>query len=145
MMENNNNTGVMDDVDALFDAVAARPDAVMPGVAVEVPAASPALPGPAAAPAHEAVADRQDMFRRIGHLTRALHDSLRQLGYDKKLESAVRTLPDARERLNYIASLTGRAAERVLGAVEAGQALQDGLQRDASGLLVRWSAAKTAA
>ena len=138
-MGKSDNLAVVDDVDALFEAIAADPGA----------AAAPATPQSAATPAvtanaNEPSVDRKQMFQRIGHLTRALHDALRELGYDKKLESAVRTLPDARERLNYIASLTGRAAERVLGAVEAGQALQDGLQRDASGLLGRWGKAKGA-
>ena len=65
------------------------------------------------------------MYQRIGQLTRVLHDALRELGYDRRLEAVARGLPDAQHRLAYIATLTGGAAERVLGAVEAGQALQE--------------------
>ena len=75
---------------------------------------------------------------RVGQLTRALHDALRELGYDKKLASAAGSLPDARERLAYIASLTGRSADRVLGAVEQGQAVQQGVESRATGLAGRW-------
>jgi chemotaxis protein CheZ len=59
-----------------------------------------------------------DVFVRIGMLTRNLHDTLRQLGYDKDVENAVGALPDARARLDYIATLTGKAAECVLDAAE---------------------------
>ena len=78
------------------------------------------------------------MFHRVGQLTRTLHDALRELGYDRNLASAVQDLPDARDRLNYIATLTGQAAERVLGAVERGQAAQRGLTQDSAQLAARW-------
>jgi chemotaxis protein CheZ len=51
-------------------------------------------------------------------LTRKLHDALRELGYDHQLEDTVGSLPDARARLSYIADLTGKAAEKVLGLVD---------------------------
>jgi chemotaxis protein CheZ len=42
-------------------------------------------------------------FNRLGHLARQLHDSLRGLGMDKLLEDSARQIPDARQRLAYIA------------------------------------------
>lgn len=137
-MGDENNVAAMD-IDALFDLAVADP------AAVEAPKTEPAAPASpsvaAAAVVKDVGAGRSDVYQRIGFITRALHDSLRELGYDKKIETAVRAIPDARDRLNYIASLTGRAAERVLGAVEAGQTLQGDLQRDAAGLLARWNQA----
>ena len=62
--------------------------------------------------------DDYDVFHRIGTLTRQLHDALRELGYDIHLQGAVGTLPDARSRLDYIARLTGEAADKVLNAVD---------------------------
>jgi chemotaxis protein CheZ len=62
--------------------------------------------------------ENYDVFVRIGHLTRKLHDALRELGYDHQLENTVGSLPDARARLSYIADLTGNAAEKVLGLVD---------------------------
>ena len=52
----------------------------------------------ATAPAVEgkAVLTPHDVFVRVGMLTRNLHDTLRQLGYDKGVEAAVGSLPDAR-------------------------------------------------
>jgi chemotaxis protein CheZ len=76
------------------------------------------------------VADDEDggVFNEIGHMTRALHDSLRELGYDKNLQKAASDIPDARDRLNYIASMTQAAAERVLNATEAAQPIVDKIE-----------------
>jgi chemotaxis protein CheZ len=87
----------------------------------------------------EPVGDKtQDVFHRIGHLTRTLHDALRELGYDKAVESAMHTLPDTRDRLAYIATLTGKAADRALQAVETGKVHQDRLQAGGEKLAAQW-------
>lgn len=79
-------------------------------------------------------------FLRVGTLTRTLHDALRELGYHKNVEQAVQALPDARARLDYIANLTGNAAERALAAAERGKAMQDEVHATASELAKRWEA-----
>lgn len=79
-----------------------------------------------------------DMFERIGHLTRALHDALRAVGSDNVLDRAAREFPDARDRLTYIAKLTEQAAEKALGAVEIGQARQNELHLNATTIGGRW-------
>lgn len=76
----------------------------------------------------------QQFYQRVGEITRQLHEALRQLGYDKQIESSLGTLPDARARLNYIAKLTGEAAEKVLNTVDAAQARQAQLLDHASRL-----------
>jgi chemotaxis protein CheZ len=78
-----------------------------------------------------------EVLQRVGILTRKLHEALRELGYDQALESAVSSLPDARARLGYIATLTGRAADRVLTAAETGRDIQERLERDARELAAR--------
>jgi chemotaxis protein CheZ len=86
------------------------------------------------------VADDEDggVFNEIGHMTRALHDSLRELGYDKNLQKAASDIPDARDRLNYIASMTQAAAERVLNATEAAQPIVDKIESGAKNLAGEW-------
>lgn len=81
-----------------------------------------------------------DVFVRVGLLTRNLHDTLRQLGYDKGVEEAVGGLPDARERLDYIANLTGKAAERVLSAAERAKSMQEQTAAESQLLGDKWSA-----
>lgn len=80
------------------------------------------------------------LYRRIGELTRMLHDALRELGYDKSLERVVHALPDARQRLAYVAEATGRAAERVIGAVERARSVQQAFGAEVQGLAGRWNA-----
>jgi chemotaxis protein CheZ len=79
-----------------------------------------------------------DMLTRIGHVTRLLHDSLRGLGLDKIMEQVAQDIPDARERLNYVAKMTEQAAERVLNATDAATPLQTDLASQAAVLEQRW-------
>ena len=58
------------------------------------------------------------ILARIGQLTRTLRDSMTELGIDKHVERAAEAVPDARDRLKYIATMTEQAAERVLSAIE---------------------------
>jgi chemotaxis protein CheZ len=79
-----------------------------------------------------------DMLTRVGHMTRALHESLRGLGFDKLMERASHDIPDARDRLDYVARMTEQAAQRVLNATEAAGPLQEGIQNGAAGLSAEW-------
>jgi chemotaxis protein CheZ len=64
---------------------------------------------PIAAVASDGVA-HDEVLSRVGHMTRALHDSLRGLGLDKLVEKAASDIPDARDRLDYVARLSEHAA-----------------------------------
>ena len=131
-----------DDLESLFDQVSSETwggggqaaALVVPNIApVEV------LAGVAAAPA--GVPEHSETgagFNPIGQLTRTRHDWPRELGYDKAVETAVNALPDTRDRLAYIATLTGKAADRALAAVEAGKVHQDRLQEGAEQLAAKW-------
>lgn len=65
-----------------------------------------------------------DIYQRLGEITRQLHEALKELGYMPALKDAVGELPDARSRLEYIARLTGEAAEKVLNHVDEAKADQ---------------------
>jgi chemotaxis protein CheZ len=79
------------------------------------------------------------ILTRIGQLTRTLRDSMRELGLDKQVEAAAQAVPDARDRLRYVATMTEQAAERALNAIEKAQPMQDAMQREAQSLEARWS------
>jgi chemotaxis protein CheZ len=74
----------------------------------------------AAAPA----AASPEVFQQLGQITRQLHEALNELGVMPRLQKSAAGLSDARSRLNYIASRTGEAAEKVLDAVELAKAEQ---------------------
>jgi chemotaxis protein CheZ len=131
------NQGDSDDLEALFDSI----------VMANQPSASAAVAAPELAgvadttnPASELESRHGDdkMFSSIGHMTRNLHDTLRKLGYDKNIEQAVETIPDTRERLNYIATMTEKAAERALAATEIAQPLQEKMEAGANRLKSKW-------
>jgi len=78
------------------------------------------------------------MTARIGGLMRVLRDSMRELGLDKQVEQAAEVIPDARDRLKYIANMTEQAAERALNATDVAMPLADQLRKDADALDGRW-------
>ena len=94
----------------------------------------------AAAAAADAADDTitDSVICRVGQLTRALHDSLRDLGYDRRLERAASEIPDAQDRLAYVAVMTEQAAERALNATEIAKPIQDKLAAGAANLSGLW-------
>jgi len=83
-------------------------------------------------------ATANDIIARIGHLTRMLRDSLKELGLDQAIAQAAEAIPDARDRLDYVVQMTAQAAERALNCVEAAQPRQTTLEKEATDLKVRW-------
>ena len=108
-----------DDLEALFDRIATQTSA------------APATPEPPAAD--------KPMFERLGAIARQLHDSLRQLGYDKALTEATSQISDAQDRLGYVATLTEQAANKVLNTLDQGMPAQDALCSQARLMEARWS------
>ena len=82
----------------------------------------------------------EQLINRIGQLTRQMRESIRELGLDKGIAKVAEAIPDARDRLGYIAQMTERAAERALNAIDVAQPIQDGLSSDAKALTKRWDA-----
>jgi chemotaxis protein CheZ len=80
----------------------------------------------------------EEMISRIGFMTRALHDSLRGLGLDKLLARAASDIPDARDRLDYVARMSEQAAQKVLNATDAAGPVQDQISADAKSLSASW-------
>lgn len=133
-----------DDFDALFDSVSAS-TAVPPAAAEAPAAAAPEAPPAAAAGVPGEAADPVDqsdkpMFERLGGIVRLLHDSLRELGYDKALTEASSQIVDAQDRLEYVATLTEQAANKVLNTLDEGMPAQDVLSKRAKDMDSRWTA-----
>ena len=82
--------------------------------------------------------ESDDMLARVGQITRTLHESLRELGFDKVLERATADIPDVRERLNYVARMTEQAAQRVLNATDAAIPMQERIDAGADEILNGW-------
>lgn len=129
-----------DDFDALFDAASASAPAAAvaaPAVAAATPAAEPAKSAESVDPIDPA---DKPMFERLGGIVRLLHDSLRELGYDKALTEASSQIVDAQDRLEYVATLTEQAANKVLNTLDEGMPAQDVLSKKAKDMESRWTA-----
>jgi chemotaxis protein CheZ len=81
----------------------------------------------------------EELIHRIGKLTRMLRENMRELGLDKEIEKAAEAIPDARDRLHYVAAMTEQAAERALNAIDRAQPMQDQLTERAEALDKRWA------
>jgi chemotaxis protein CheZ len=88
---------------------------------------------------------QEELLTRVGQMTRSLHDSLRGLGFDKLIARAAHDIPDARDRLDYVARMTEQAAQRVLNATEAASPLQEDIGAGAASLAQAWRAVEDAA
>lgn len=84
--------------------------------------------------------EAEELIGKIAQLTRMLRDSMRELGLDQAIKEAADAIPDARDRLGYVARMTEQAANRVLNAAEAVQPLQETMQKRARDLDARWQA-----
>jgi chemotaxis protein CheZ len=123
-----------DELQSLFDAVAAEFEIEVsaPMTPVDAGAGNPAAG--AVQPEHSCEA----VFTRIGQMTRQVHNTLRALGSEDALHDAVQAIPDARQRLSYIAQMTEQAASRVLNATDIAQPIQNKVNEDAVRLQARW-------
>lgn len=123
-----------DDLESLFDEVSsARPADAVAAAPAPAPAAA------AAAPAEGAEGEDKPMFERLGGIVRLLHDSLRELGYDKALTEASSQINDAQDRLEYVATLTEQAANKVLNTLDEGMPEQDTLSKKSKDMENRWA------
>lgn len=148
-------TGDSDDLQALFDSIASEtpqkvrlevvPEAVnsVGGDSADLEAlfdtvATEYTTSHAVDESHELEHSCENVFNKVGHLARQLHDTLRQLGYDHALEDVAQQMPDARSRLNYVAQMTENAVSRVLNATDVAIPLQDDVEKRSSALHDRW-------
>jgi chemotaxis protein CheZ len=136
-MATNTATQDSDDLESLFDSI------VSANANEEKSRSAPVAVMQEAAPVSHAADISSGMgsdrvLNQLGQMTRTLHDTLRELGLNKEIEKAASSIPDARDRLNYVATLTQQAAERVLNATEAAQPLVQNMEVEAHRLGVQW-------
>lgn len=79
------------------------------------------------------------LFKEIGKLTRELHDTLNSFHLDTRITSlAAHDIPDAKDRLEYVMTLTADAANRTMDAVEKGISIADDIKIKAGELDQGW-------
>ncbi len=147
-------TDAADDLEALFDQVAAQrtqtvadpapasdPEPVKSAADQAVEVACTVSAGQLEGDAGGAATDLsgKPMYERLGGIVRMLHDSLRQLGYDRSLSNVADQISDAQGRLDHIAALTEQAANKVLNTVDTCMPEQEELGKKAADMEGRWT------
>lgn len=138
-----------DDLEALFDEISAQRGSAP---ADEAPTAAVAETATATTEAAEPGADADTVaaagaeegtdkaiYERVGGILRMLHDSMRELGFDRSLTDVANQITDAQNRLEHIASLTEQAANKVLNTVDTSLPEQENLSKAAQDMDARWS------
>jgi len=148
-------TDSADDFEALFNEVSAQraPSAAPPVIAEQnaekVPVENAILEPGAEQVSPESPAEASatsssgsGMYQRLGGIARtvhdALHDSMRELGFDRSITDVTSKINDAQGRLEHIAGLTEQAANKVLNTVDIALPEQDKLGAQAKEIEARW-------
>ena len=86
-----------------------------------------------------AVDREENLFQKVGKLTRDLHDALRNMEMDSRLAGlAENEMPDVRERLSYVLEKTESSANRTLNALEDIMPRISGTDEEARQLSGEW-------
>ena len=79
------------------------------------------------------------LFQEVGRLTRQLHDTMAGFSIDSKITAMTKKdIPDAKERLQYVITMTEQAANQTLSAVEGLLPVSKELNEQAELLSGKW-------
>ena len=97
-------------------------------------------PMPDAAPLEELPEEiKLASVEELGKLTREFHDALASFRVDSRVtDLAEKDIPDARERLNHVITMTQNAADRTMSAVEHSLPLVEDIANVAVNLRSQW-------
>lgn len=80
-----------------------------------------------------------DLFLEVGRLTRELHDAINGFLLDARISEMTNVeIPDAKERLSYVITMTEQSANRTLTAVEQSIPLIEEIERQSKTLSEQW-------
>ncbi|MEL0586821.1 MAG: protein phosphatase CheZ [Candidatus Thiodiazotropha sp. (ex. Lucinoma kazani)] len=80
-----------------------------------------------------------DLFIEVGRLTRELHDAINGFLLDAKISDMTNVeIPDAKERLTYVITMTEQSADRTLTAVEQSLPLVEQIEEQSAELAEQW-------
>lgn len=89
----------------------------------------------------DALASERDssLFLELGKLTRQFHDAMMSFALDNRVvELTEKDIPDAKERLNYVISMTEQAADTTLNAIEEALPVSEAMAVSVEDLSARW-------
>lgn len=82
---------------------------------------------------------KNQLFQEVGRLTRQLHDTMAGFTLDSKMTTMTEhDIPDAKERLQYVMTMTENAANQTLSAVENLLPVSKSLNEESGHLSEKW-------
>jgi len=79
------------------------------------------------------------LFQEVGRLTRQLHDTMNSFSLDSKMvELTSKDIPDAKERLHYVITMTEQAANQTMAVIESLTPISQELSDQANELSNKW-------
>ena len=79
------------------------------------------------------------LFKELGKMTREIHDSIMNFRMDSRISDLASVdIPDAKDRLEYVITMTEKAANTAMAVIEEGSPVAEKLGVQASELKVQW-------
>ena len=79
------------------------------------------------------------LFKELGKMTREIHDSIMNFRMDSRISDLASVdIPDAKDRLEYVITMTEKAANTAMAVIEEGSPVAEKLGGQASELKVQW-------
>ncbi|MCW8855509.1 MAG: protein phosphatase CheZ [Gammaproteobacteria bacterium] len=86
-----------------------------------------------------ATAGDSNLFQELGKMTREIHEAIMSFRMDSRIANLANTdFPDAKDRLEYVITMTEKAANTVLTVVEKGTPVAEKLSTQAKHLGEQW-------
>jgi chemotaxis protein CheZ len=83
---------------------------------------------------------QDELFIEVGRLTRELHDAINGFLLDARISDMTNIeIPDAKERLNYVITMTQQSADRTLTEVEKSLPLVEAMEQQSAQLSDAWN------
>ena len=83
---------------------------------------------------------QDELFIEVGRLTRELHDAINGFLLDARISDMTNVeIPDAKERLNYVITMTQQSADRTLTQVEKSLPLVEAMEQQSAQLSDAWN------
>ncbi len=83
---------------------------------------------------------QDELFIEVGRLTRELHDAINGFLLDARIANMTNVeIPDAKERLNYVITMTQQSADRTLNEVEKCLPMVEAMEKRSGQLAEEWN------
>ncbi len=80
------------------------------------------------------------LFKELGKMTREIHDSIMKFRMDSRISDLAEVdIPDAKDRLEYVITMTENAANTAMGVIETNTPIAEKLSSEAGELKEQWN------